>query len=517
MLVQTVFLVFSVVLTLLFFIYGFNHYYLLSAARRYKSPLLPLDLMASLPRVAIHLPIYNEKYVVHRLVSACASMVDKYGKNQAEIVIIDDSDDDTVEVIDQLVAEYRAKDFEIEVLRRSNRQGYKAGALQFALDRTGEEFIAVFDADFSPTPDFLVRSVPFFLHNEWLGIIQSRWTHINRDYNMLTRAISIGIDVHFLIEQTGRYAVGCLQNFNGSGGILRTKALKLAGGWQSDTLAEDLDISYRVQLLGYRLLYLSDVHSPAEVPPTVPSFKKQQGRWACGSLQTAKKLLPILLPNRNFGIIKRLEAFIHLTGYMVHPLMFFSFVLACIATLLRVDVFRIGDILANLRSSVSIEAISEMASLSPRYLMWSLVGLLIVLCTIASWIPPLVALRIQSIPSKRVISSLVVLFFLGFGVSLSNTIEAGKALLTNKNWEFKRTPKYAVQYGKEKWRDKRYQVSLDVVSLVELFFVSLGGISIGYSIWDSNYGILLILIPFTLAYAFVFLLTILQSRKEQRV
>jgi len=515
--IQTVFLVFSIALTLLFFLYGFNHYYLLGAARRYKTPGLPPDSMAGKPRVAIHVPVYNEKYVIHRLVSACAGMAENYGIDRVKIVIIDDSDDETVEVIDQEVADYQARHLKIEVLRRFSRQGYKAGALQAALDRTEEEYIAVFDADFTPPPDFLVRSVPYFIQNERLGIIQGRWTHINRNYNVLTGAIAIGIDVHFLIEQTGRYAAGCLQNFNGSGGILRTKALLQAGGWQSDTLAEDLDASYRVQIQGYQILYLRDLYCPGEVPPTVPSYKKQQGRWACGSLRTAKKLLPILLPNRDFGFKQRLQAFIHLTGYLVHPLMFTSFVLACLATLLRVDVFHIDRVLTDLRSSVHSGGIGTAVSLSPRYLMWGLAGLLIVLCTIAAWIPPFTVMKAQPLPLWRKLSSFGILFFLGCGVSLSNTIEAGKALLTKRNWAFERTPKYAVQYGKEQWRDKRYQVSLDFVCILELVFVCLGGISIGYSILSSNFGVLVILFPFTAAYAFVFSLTILQSRPEQGV
>lgn len=514
MLIQSIFLVFSILLTLLFFLYGFNHYYLLNAARRYKSPKLPHGPSGNLPRVAIHLPIYNEKYVIQRLVSSCARMVEEYGISRAKIVIIDDSEDDTVKLIDRVVADYQEKHFEIEVLRRSSRQGYKAGALQEALNQSEADFIAVFDADFCPPPDFLVRTVPFFLQNKELGIIQSRWTHINRDYNSLTRAIATGIDVHFLIEQAGRYAEDCLQNFNGSGGIIKVSALKEAGGWQSDTLAEDLDASYRIQLLGYEILYLRDLHSPAEVPLTVPSYKRQQGRWACGSLQTAKKLLPLLLPNPKFGIKQRLEGLIHLTGYLVHPLMFASFILACLATLLGVDVFRIGYIISNLRSSVSIGTMAAATSLPPSFLVWSLAGMLIVLCTIAAWIPPLVALKTQRLSSWRVFSSIVILFFLGFGVSLSNTIQAGKALFSNKNWAFKRTPKYAVRSGIEKWSNKRYQVSLDYVSLIELFFVCLGGISIGYSIWNSKFGILLILIPYTAAYTFVFSLTILQSRQN---
>ena len=512
MLIHSVFLFISITLTLFFFLYGFNHYFLLSAARRYKISGMPEDSLDQRPRVAVHLPVYNEKYVIHRLVSACASMAEAYGMDRVRIMIIDDSDDDTVDVIDQEIADHVARGCAVEVLRRNNRQGYKAGALQTALDRTDEEFIAVFDADFVPTPDFLSRSIPYFLQDEQLGIIQSRWTHTNRNYNVLTEAIATGIDVHFLIEQTGRYAAGCLQNFNGSGGILRVRALRQAGGWQADTLAEDLDASYRIQLQDYRILYLKELHSPGEVPPTVPSYKKQQGRWACGSLQTAKKLLPDLLSNRKLGFTQRLEAFIHLTGYLVHPLMFSSFLLACLSALLRIDILRIGIIIANVKSSMASGMMSAAASFSPRYFMWSLAGLLILLCTIAAWLPLMVVLRSQPLPRWRKLSSFVLLFFLGCGVSLSNTIEAGKALFTNRAWDFKRTPKYAVLYRKDSWRDKGYQVSLDTVCLVELAFICLGLASIGYSIWNSNFGVLLILIPFTVAYTFVFSFTVLQSR-----
>ncbi len=514
MFIQSVFLTFSFALTLLFFLYGFNHYYLLIAARKYKSPQIPIDASGYRPDVAIHLPIYNEKYVIHRLVAACARMAEMYGIERVKILIIDDSDDDTADIVDELVKDYREKHFRIESLRREFRHGYKAGALQTAVDRTQEEFIAIFDADFIPPADFLVETMPFFIQDERLGIIQCRWSHINRDYNLLTRAIAIGIDVHFLIEQAGRYATGCFQNFNGSGGVFRKKALLKAGGWQSDTLTEDLDVSYRIQFCGYRILYLKDVQSPGEVPPTVPSYKKQQGRWACGSLRTAKKLLPDLITNRNLGFTKRLEAFIHLTGYMVHPLMFTSFLLACLATLCGVDIFRFADIYSNFQDIVESDVMRAAIEIPPQYLLWVLIGVMIILCTVAAWIPPMIALREQELPLSRKLSSYLFLFLLGCGVSLSNTIEAGKALLTNQNWAFKRTPKYAISYRQEGWRDKRYQVSLDYVCFLELASVCLGGISIGYSVWNSNFGVLLILFPLTIAYAFVFLLTILQSKRE---
>lgn len=517
MFIETLFLFASLVITLLFFLYGFNHYYLLFAARKYIPPTAPAHLLAYRPRVAIHLPVYNEKYVIHRLIGACAQIAAGYGLAWVKIVIIDDSDDDTVEIINGLVEEYTQKGLQIEVLRRGSRQGFKSGALQAALDRTDEEFIVIFDADFFPEADFLERTLPFFALDENLGIIQTRWAHINRDYNLLTRAISIGIDVHFLIEQTGRYAAGCFQNFNGSGGILRKKALQEAGGWQADTLAEDLDASYRIQLQGYKVLFLRDLTIPGEIPSTVPSYKKQQGRWACGSLRTAKKLLPTLLKRRNLSLKKRLESFIHLTSYLVHPLMFATFILACLATLLHVKSYRVIDLnIENLAAITGARMHGEF-SLNPQYLVWGLLGLMIILCTVAAWIPPILTLRAQSLPVSSRLASFVVLFFLGCGVSLSNTIEAGKALFTNRDWSFRRTPKYALKGERGDWRDKRYQVDLDFVCYLELACAALGLLSIFYSLWSSNYGILVILVPLTAAYGFVSILTILESQPELKV
>ncbi len=510
MLLPVVFISFSLVLTLLFFLYGFNHYYLISAASHYTPPILP-DLPQDAPRVAIHLPIYNEKYVIRRLVAACTRMAEAYGMHRVKIYIIDDSDDDTAAIVDEVVEDYRRQHFCIEVLRRVSRQGFKSGALQMALGQTDEDFVAIFDADFTPPADFLLRTLPHFIQHERLGIVQSRWTHINRNYNALTRAIAIGIDVHFYVEQAGRYAAGCLQNFNGSGGVLRKKALIEAGGWQADTLAEDLDVSYRIQLLGYQALYLNDLNSPGEVPLTIPSFKKQQGRWACGSLRTARKLLPALLANRRLGMKQRLEAFIHLTGYMVHPLMFTSFILACLSTLLRVDSFAFAQELITPQTGGS-GGWSGTAILPT--LAWGSVGLLIILCTLSAWISPVVALKAQHLPVSRNLSSLVVLFLIGCGVSLSNTIEAGKALLSNRNWAFKRTPKYALRDDQDAWQDKRYQVPLDFVSFLEVALVCLGILSIGDAIRRSTYPVLVILIPYTAAFAYVAALSLRQSRQE---
>jgi cellulose synthase/poly-beta-1,6-N-acetylglucosamine synthase-like glycosyltransferase len=232
--IQALFLLFSLVLTFSFFIYGFNHYFLLGVNKRYHLPGIKKENFSKRPFVDVQLPIFNERYVVKRLVSACVGMVERYGTSDAQITILDDSTDDTVQIVDEVVREFTLKGILINVQRRPTRQGYKAGALQLALESTSAEFLTIFDADYTPTEDFLIRTIPYFLEDDTLGIIQSRWTHLNRWFNPITRAVAIGIDVHFFIEQTGRYATGCFLNFNGSGGVLRRSASVQASGWQSD-------------------------------------------------------------------------------------------------------------------------------------------------------------------------------------------------------------------------------------------------------------------------------------------
>jgi cellulose synthase/poly-beta-1,6-N-acetylglucosamine synthase-like glycosyltransferase len=511
---QGVFFVLSLILTLLFFLYGFNHYYLLNQASHYHQPILAA-FPHTRPPVSIHLPVYNERYVVRRLVAACTHMAEAYGIDRVNILILDDSDDDTVSEVDSLADEYIKKQFHIEVVRRGNRQGFKAGALQAALDRTTEEYIAIFDADFVPPVDFLLRTIPYFIQDERLGIVQGRWTHLNRDSNMLTKAISILIDIHFVIEQPGRYAAGCFQNFNGSGGVLRKKAILDAGGWQADTLAEDLDLSYRMQMHGFRVLYLRDLQSPCEIPPTVPCYKLQQGRWACGSMSTARKILPDLLSNRELGVKQRLQAFIHLTGYILHPLMVISFVLACIATLSGLNNPHAVQVNTLAPFYVNLFGVRASAVITLQNLIWGLLGPLLALCTLAPWISSFSALKSQHLSLARHLSSFLVLLLLAFGISLSNTREAAKALFTNRIWSFVRTPKYADLKNKQDWQMRKYQIPLESVWILELAFIILGALAIVVAIQHSIIAPLLILAPFTLGYAFVFLLTILQSRGEK--
>jgi cellulose synthase/poly-beta-1,6-N-acetylglucosamine synthase-like glycosyltransferase len=509
---QTLFFALSLLLSLLFFIYGFNHYYLLNASRRYHSPALP-EFSLSRPTVSIQLPVYNEKNVIRRLVAACADMAEAYGKEKVKILILDDSDDDTVQEVDQVVAEYKQKLFQIELLRRGSRAGFKAGALQAALIQTEEEFISIFDADFVPPADFLLRTLPYFEGNETLGIVQSRWTYLNQGYNLVTRAISHAIDVHFLVEQPGRYAAGVFQNFNGSGGVLRKKAILEAGGWQSDTLAEDLDLSYRMQMLGYRILYLRDLACPCEIPPTVPSFKLQQGRWACGASTAAIKILPGLLKDRNLGVKQRLQAFIHLTGYTIQPLIVCSFVLGCLAALwgvtstrtLQVNIFAFDFILATQAARMVVM----------QNLVWSILAPFIMLCTLAPLVSLVSTIKIQNLPLSRNLASLAVLLLMCFGMSLSMMRGIERAIKANRPWEWIRTPKYADMQDKKDWRKNKYQVPFDVVWIWELVFVMLGLWAIQSAIQQRIFSSLIMLVPFTMGYAFVLVFSILQSRNAR--
>ncbi len=510
---QQILLSLSYILTFFFFIYGYNCYNLLFAARKYKSPDNP-ESCSLRPPVVIQLPIYNEKYVVRRLVEACTGIAEDYGKSLVRIVVIDDSDDETSNSVDELVKEYSAWGFKIEVLRREEKMGFKAGALQSALNLTDEEYIAIFDADFIPPQDFLTRIIPHFLKDDSLGIVQTRWGHLNRDYNFLTRSVSIGIDAHFLIEQPGRYAADYFLNFNGSGGVIRKKALLEAGGWQSDTLAEDLDASYRIQIAGYKVLYLRELQSPGEVPPSVPSYKKQQGRWANGSLRAAKKLLPQLLFDKQIRGGKKLQASIHLTYYLVHPLMFASAALAIIATVFDLSIIMLKiPVPANMPQDIQGIIDSSFTMISNN-LLFMLFALAILVCALAPIIFCTVSIKQQGLSIKDNIPSLILLIFIGYGISLSNTIESLKALLTDESWEFKRTPKYAIKEKGDDWQRKKYQVPLDITAALEAIAAIAGIIAIYFAVMYSNFGVIPILALYTISYALVSSLTLMQSRVE---
>jgi len=285
----------------------------------------PMGKFEELPRVTVQLPIYNEMYVCERLIDTVCEL--DYPKDKLEIQVLDDSTDETVEIARRKVDEKRALGHDITFIHRTDRTGYKAGALANGLRHSNTEYVAVFDADFTPKPDFLRRTIHYFT-DPGIGMVQARWEHINRDYSWLTRIQAIMLDAHFVLEHTARNRSGRFFNFNGTAGIWRKKAIEDGGGWEHDTLTEDLDLSYRSQLKGWRFVYLLDLASPSEVPADINAFKTQQHRWAKGGVQTAFKILPLVWASK-VPLKVKLEATQHLGNYVS----FLGMVLVCLLIL----------------------------------------------------------------------------------------------------------------------------------------------------------------------------------------
>ena len=357
------------------------------------------------PLVTIQLPIYNEKYTIERLLDAVTKL--EYPSDRLQIQVLDDSTDDTAQLVNRLVEKYRSEGVNIVCRHRSDRTGYKAGALGDALSDATGELIAIFDADFVPKHDWLLKTVPRF-RDQRLGCLQTRWGHTNRKYNSLTLAEAMAIDGHFIVEQTVRSKNDLFLNFNGTAGIWRRTCIDDAGGWQYDTLTEDLDLSYRAQMRGWKIGYLPNVVVPAELPSQVEAFKKQQFRWAMGSFQVVRKILPQVFGRQSLPWNVRLMAILHLTGYLVHPLMLASLLLTLPVGLLVPAAFKFFPF-------------SALTGLGPP---------LIYLIAAAPHTPPL-RVRLKLLP---------LLVFTGFGISLSTSIAVIQGL-TKKGGAFVRTPK----------------------------------------------------------------------------
>src|SRR6476660_3551175 len=315
-------------------VYGWHRYYLvyLYLRNRGKEP-LPGSTLSPQPVVTIQLPLYNEMYVADRLIAAVCAI--KYPRELLEIQVLDDSIDETRGIAEAAVRRFAAEGIDIKYLHRTDRTGYKAGALEAGLKQARGEFVGIFDADFIPSSDFLVRLMPQFADPK-VGMVQARWGHINQDYSLLTKIQSILLDGHFVLEHGGRYRAGRFFNFNGTAGVWRASAIADAGGWQHDTLTEDLDLSYRAQLRGWRFVFLSDLIAPAEVPVEMNAFKSQQHRWAKGSIQTCRKLLPEIL-RADVPVKVKVEAFFHLSANFNYLLMIVLSLLMLPAMVVRHD------------------------------------------------------------------------------------------------------------------------------------------------------------------------------------
>jgi cellulose synthase/poly-beta-1,6-N-acetylglucosamine synthase-like glycosyltransferase len=389
-------------------VYGYNALMLAwHRARRHKAiPAKQLDERFDWPEVTIQLPVYNEKYVVARLIAAVCNLDYPWGCLQVQV--LDDSTDITQEIIAQAVKAQRARGVDIEHIRRPDRHGYKGGALAHGLKSARGDYIAIFDADFIPPANFLKEMLPYFTLDPKIGCLQARWGHLNQDISWLTRAQANGIDGHFIIEQEVRSESKFFLNFNGTAGVWKKACIESAGGWQHDTLTEDLDLSYRAQLAGWEIRYIPHVQAPAELPVHINALKRQQFRWAKGSIQTARKLLGSLWRSSQDLSVK-IEGSLHLTHYIVHPLMLFNLMLTL-------------PLAASESPLLWVMPAFILAALGPLLMYWIAMGE-----------------EGKKIPERM--RELVVLLVLGMGLSLNNSRAVLEAVRGRQS-PFLRTPKY---------------------------------------------------------------------------
>ncbi|MCE1188947.1 MAG: glycosyltransferase family 2 protein [Ignavibacteria bacterium] len=389
------------------------------------------------PMVTIQLPLYNELYVIERLINYVCEI--EYPKDKLEIQVLDDSTDETVEIVARAVAQKAAEGYDIVHIRRANREGFKAGALKEGLKTAKGEFVAIFDADFIPQKDFLRKTLPFFAENK-VGMVQTRWEHLNGDYSILTKTQALALDGHFVIEQNVRNKAGFFINFNGTGGVWRKSCIFDAGNWHADTLTEDLDLSYRAQLKGWQFVFLRDIISPAELPSEINALKSQQFRWTKGAVETSKKILPLVWKSK-LPLRVKMQSTFHLTNNLVFP-----FIL--LAAILNVPLIFV-------KNSGSHEAYFAVMSL-------------FVLAFIGSFMFYLYSQKdIRADWRKKIV--LFPLFMAGsMGFAVNNSRAVIEGLLSRKS-EFVRTPKFKVVDQNDSWTEKKYvNRKLETSVIVEL-------------------------------------------------
>ena len=470
-------------------IYGWHRYYLVYLYMKNKDKVPApgqLPVLKDLPRVTIQLPIFNEMYVADRLIDAVVEM--DYPTELLEIQVLDDSTDETTEIAELAVRRHASRGHNIHYLHRVDRRGFKAGALEAGLRVASGEFIAIFDADFIPSSDFLMRTLPYFTEPK-IGMVQARWGHINQDYSLLTKIQSILLDAHFVLEHGGRNRAGCFFNFNGTAGIWRREAIESAGGWQHDTLTEDLDLSYRAQLKGWQFIFLPDRVAPAEVPVEMNSFKSQQHRWAKGSIQTCMKLMPrILLSKQPFAV--KAEAFFHLSANFNYLLM-------------------------------SVLSILMFPAMWVRYSMgWTEMLLIDVPLFFAATVSVgnfyVVAQRELYSDWRQRLKYLPFLMSIGIGLCVNNTRAVLEAIF-KKQSDFARTPKYGIERDSDEWIGKKYHQTVGVQPIIELGLGLYFTGTVFYALVNQIYGTLPFLMLFQIGFLYTGLLSIFQQFTGENV
>jgi cellulose synthase/poly-beta-1,6-N-acetylglucosamine synthase-like glycosyltransferase len=443
-----VFVAIALVITL----YTCNFYYLVFLSRQQKKT-RAIEFKET-PTVTIQLPFYNERYVAERLVNAVCAL--DYPKEKLSIQVLDDSDDDTSDILENLVNDYKKKGFDILHVKRGNRKGYKAGALRYAMKSTKGDFVAIFDADFIPPTWFLKKALSYFCKHE-IGLVQCRWGHVNEKYSALTMAQALSLDFHFLVEQKAKSNSHLFMNFNGTAGVWRRECIEDAGGWHTATLVEDLDLSYRAQMKGWKCVFIPDIVVDAELPVQMNAAKRQQFRWAKGSIQCAIKLLGDLVIKKK-PIDTKIQAFVQLTRHIVYPLMLVQFLILPILLAAKINLYIINGL-----------------------------PLLTIIAYLAMG-PVVYIMIIRNLYAKgwqsKVLSYLYMVFY-SAGMSVNNTVAVFDALFGKKN-EFLRTPKFGIVNKTDDWRNKAYGLPFTKTTLLEIFFGVYGIIGMFVAIFSNN-------------------------------
>jgi cellulose synthase/poly-beta-1,6-N-acetylglucosamine synthase-like glycosyltransferase len=465
----------------IFALLGVRRFWLLWLWRRAGRLRFLPGVLAEPPRITVQLPVYNERYVIRRLIRAVAAL--EYPRDRLEIQVLDDSTDDTVEAAAEEVARLRGRGVDIVHLRRPDRRGFKAGALQYGLERARGEFLLIFDADFVPPPDLLEGVLAHFADPR-IGMVQMRWDHLNPDYSLLSRVQSISLDGHFVIEHEARSKNGLFFNFNGTAGIWRKACIEEAGGWEGDTLTEDLDLSYRAQLAGWTFVYLKDHTCPSELPIDMRAFKSQQFRWVKGSVQVARKILPRIwasdAPLRN-----KIEASVHLTQNGAYVLVLLLSILVYPVALYRFTDHGLAafgiELVLFFFSTVSVLIFYGAATAGAR----------------RKWIE-----QVRFFPAVMSVA---------IGLSVSNSRAILEGLLGRKT-PFHRTPKFDIRGRSGTVVDKRYRGRPSSTTLLELGLAAYFTIILCFVVSEGILGA----IPFVLLFLFGYLYVGVLSLKIPR-